>query len=138
MTPQQENEQLRLLLESLRRRASLMQTEIDKVLKSLSGPTLTQQERNLLKRRQEYASKFWKSYPEEGQIRSSEEKVFNALKAMNNPKPTISQLLEAVEQWKKSKHWKEGFVAGAHTWIKDRKWEITPKQEKKANQFRQA
>lgn len=69
----------------------------------------------------------WSITPRMGRARSGKEKVLKAFHNLKAPKPSIEQLVSAMELWVQSPDWiKENgqFVPGLHVWLKDRKFEI--------------
>ena len=77
----------------------------------------------------ELLDKFWKAYPQKGRerarSRANVKKAWDKVKASERPSEAI--LMRSLADWKKSEHWAEGYVCGAHLFVRDRMWEDAPK-----------
>ena len=73
--------------------------------------------------------KFWNAYPQKGRerarSRANVKKAWDKVRASERPSESI--LMRSLADWKKSEHWAEGYVCGAHLFIRDRMWEDAPK-----------
>lgn len=76
--------------------------------------------------------KFWKAYPRKGRERArSREAVRKAWRKVKaSERPSESILLRSVALWEKSDHWQQGFVCGAHLFIRDKMWLDAPEEVK--------
>lgn len=86
---------------------------------------------------QESFSKFWKAYPRH--TNTSKKEAFNKFcKAI--AKTTLENMLDAIENQKKTKQWIDGYIPMATTWLNQERWDdevvyaTDSKQEKKTYQ----
>ena len=84
------------------------------------------------------AVQVWKAMPPKSRERSSTEQW---LKAWNEARkkglPPISEMLDAVEAWKRSGKWAEDggrWQEGAHRWLAGRQWENLPMSPMQADE----
>lgn len=69
----------------------------------------------------------WNLSPKESRERSSKRQVKTEWgKIKVSDRPEIKTALEALEAWKVSEKWKDGFSEGLHLWVKNRQWENIP------------
>ena len=84
------------------------------------------------------AVKVWKAMPSKSRERSSTEQW---LKAWNEARkkglPPVSEMLDAVDAWKRSGKWAEDggrWQEGAHRWLAGRQWENLPMSPMQADE----
>lgn len=68
---------------------------------------------------------FWESYPK----KLDREDAWEAWKSLSPDASLVSQIMEALEAWKRSKQWaREGgrFIPSASRWLIKRRWECPP------------
>lgn len=114
MTPEQKRQKCRELYQKL---------GVDEVLRRLSvedAPT------------SDFIDRLWKEYPKAGRSpRSTKHKASMALgRIPRSKRPSLSEAIHAVKAWSATDSWKQGYVPGLHTWIKDRSWLDTPEADK--------
>lgn len=69
----------------------------------------------------------WNLSPKESRERSSKRQVKTEWgKIKVSDRPNIIEAMGALEAWKLSEKWKDGFAEGLHLWIKNRQWENIP------------
>lgn len=74
--------------------------------------------------------KIWGMVPQISRTRSSQVKVKKAWdKIKPADKPSLETLTEALEAWKTTEKWREGYAEGLHIWINDRQWLNLPTPE---------
>ena len=76
--------------------------------------------------------KLWQSSPKKSRERSSKKQVkseWSKIKA--GDRPELSKAWNAIEAWKKSEKWMNGFCEGLHLWIRNRQWENLPEEKEK-------
>lgn len=69
----------------------------------------------------------WKNCLEVSRTRSSKRKLqaeWRKIKVAE--RPSLELLTEALQAWKLTSKWSEGFAEGIHIWTKDRQWENIP------------
>jgi len=62
---------------------------------------------------------FWKAYPEKKGKKPSWEKW----QKINNSRPSLEILLNAIKNQKQSDNWKKGFIPNPLTWLNQARWE---------------
>jgi len=75
-------------------------------------------------------AEIWAGSPKASRERSSHKQVADAwTKIKVGDRPSIETLCQALEAWKTTKKWRDGFSEGLHLWIKNRQWENIPTPE---------
>lgn len=78
-------------------------------------------------------SAIWNGHPQRGRTRSSQAKVAAAWKAIpKRERPSLEAITSSLARWRACEDWrKQGgqYVPGAHLWVKDRKWTVTPAED---------
>lgn len=96
----------------------------DALQSSTSSLTTTTKEKKVIKKRTPPTGvgytpeflEFWKAYPQ----RIGKGDAFRSWVKMT---PPLSRCLQAIEEQKKGRKWKEGFIPNPATWINQRRWE---------------
>ena len=69
----------------------------------------------------------WSAAPKKSRERSSKKQVKGEwLRLGATARPSTKEALDALEAWKVSEKWQEGYAEGLHLWIRHRKWEDLP------------
>ena len=74
--------------------------------------------------------KIWPIAPKSSRDRSSKKQVsdeWNRIKAAD--RPSMNELIMAIQAWIQTEGWQTGYAEGLHLWIKRRKWESLPEIE---------
>ena len=75
-------------------------------------------------------AELWAGSPKASRERSSHKQVADAwTKIKVGDRPSIETLCQALEAWKTTKKWRDGFSEGLHLWITNRQWENIPTPE---------
>jgi len=82
----------------------------------------------------ELADAIWKAFPSRGRENSSKKETLEEIqKIPAKERPTIEEVIKAIEAWKLSPKWTDDggqYVQGVHRWINKRQWENIPEPAK--------
>ena len=62
---------------------------------------------------------FWRAYP----VHVNKKRCTAIWDKLKPDEELLSKMLDRIEQWKKTRQWKEGYIPYPDTWLRNEKWE---------------